>query len=295
MKIVFCISDIDHARELADFLIRLRVADAECHLVHVFSPFLVPPSDLVLDERVRSGLKDSNDQERTEMEAQLKSLADDLSERGIAASVSLLTGAPVAEVLRYAEKVDAKLIIVGGRQHHAHGELLLGSVGAAILSSSNRSVLVLKSGRQNRSAPIHAVLAVDHSSYCNQCVELLQKFGLGGIGALSILSVVPEQDLFRVGFALPESFPQYQKALLDHLKQKTEAVADKLRYSSPVDKVKVEIGRPTKSISQFMKDNDAELLILGARGHSWLDRLNLGSVSFHQAIESTYSVLVLRV
>lgn len=38
-----------------------------------------------------------------------------------------------------------------------------------------------------------------------------------------------------------------------------------------------------------------ELLILGAQGHGFWERLTVGSVSFHQAIAESHSVLMLRV
>ncbi|MBC8134649.1 MAG: universal stress protein, partial [Fibrella sp.] len=39
----------------------------------------------------------------------------------------------------------------------------------------------------------------------------------------------------------------------------------------------------------------ADLLIVGAQGHTLMERLSLGSVSFRQAMTAPYSVMILRV
>jgi hypothetical protein len=38
----------------------------------------------------------------------------------------------------------------------------------------------------------------------------------------------------------------------------------------------------------------ADLLILGAKGHGFLERITMGSVSLRQAIAGMYSTLILR-
>jgi nucleotide-binding universal stress UspA family protein len=55
-------------------------------------------------------------------------------------------------------------------------------------------------------------------------------------------------------------------------------------------------GKPSEIITQAMLDTKADLLILGAKGHSVIERLVLGSVSFDQAIgQHPYPVLILRI
>jgi nucleotide-binding universal stress UspA family protein len=49
-----------------------------------------------------------------------------------------------------------------------------------------------------------------------------------------------------------------------------------------------------EAIDRALDQASAELLILGAKGHSLLERLTLGSVSLHQAISGPCSVLILR-
>ena len=43
-----------------------------------------------------------------------------------------------------------------------------------------------------------------------------------------------------------------------------------------------------------MAEEQADLLILGSHGHGALERLALGSVSFHQVVATPHNVLVVR-
>jgi hypothetical protein len=43
-----------------------------------------------------------------------------------------------------------------------------------------------------------------------------------------------------------------------------------------------------------MRETESQLLILGAKGHSLLERLSLGSVSYHFAIGEAVNLLILR-
>jgi nucleotide-binding universal stress UspA family protein len=57
---------------------------------------------------------------------------------------------------------------------------------------------------------------------------------------------------------------------------------------------RVERGDANAAIRTVMRQENADLLILGAQGHGFLDRLQHGSVSFHQVVAESYSVLLLR-
>jgi nucleotide-binding universal stress UspA family protein len=76
------------------------------------------------------------------------------AEQGIEARTELLVGHPAAEIVTYADTVDADLIVIGSRGHGTFASALLGSVSRGVLHDSRRPVLVV------RGAQVHAETGV---------------------------------------------------------------------------------------------------------------------------------------
>jgi len=76
------------------------------------------------------------------------------AQQGIEARTELLVGHPAAEIVTYADTVDADLIVVGSRGHGTVASALLGSVSRGVLHESRRPVLVV------RGAEVHAAAGV---------------------------------------------------------------------------------------------------------------------------------------
>jgi nucleotide-binding universal stress UspA family protein len=49
-----------------------------------------------------------------------------------------------------------------------------------------------------------------------------------------------------------------------------------------------------EAIVHSMEQNQAYLLVLGAQGHSFVERMTMGSVSMHEVIYGRHPVLVIR-
>src|SRR5690349_5936180 len=75
------------------------------------------------------------------------------AERGVPASAELVSGDPVAEIVRTADRFDADLVVLGSRGLGRVKATLLGSVSRGVLNEAGRSVLVV---REQRSAPVPA-------------------------------------------------------------------------------------------------------------------------------------------
>jgi nucleotide-binding universal stress UspA family protein len=66
------------------------------------------------------------------------------AEHGLPATILLLTGNTVDELVAYADSHDVDLIVVGSRGHGAIAGALLGSVSRGVLTASTRPVLVVR-------------------------------------------------------------------------------------------------------------------------------------------------------
>ena len=69
-------------------------------------------------------------------------------ERGLNARSRLLTGDAAKEIVKFADAVDADLIVIGSRGYGTISSALLGSVSRGVLHRAKRPVLIVRESRQ---------------------------------------------------------------------------------------------------------------------------------------------------
>ena len=67
---------------------------------------------------------------------------------GVSARLELVAGDPADELLRVADAVDADLVVLGSRGRGSLAGALLGSVSKAVLTRSERPVLIVRGARR---------------------------------------------------------------------------------------------------------------------------------------------------
>jgi nucleotide-binding universal stress UspA family protein len=224
-------------------------------------------------------------------------------------------------LLSYATEANTDLIAVDGPHSGLLASFLTGSVARSLVCDSHPTSLLLakKPALSHRtptpkvpattarvecdSAPLstkglRAVLATDHSAYADRCVDELLRLAPGGISHLTVLTAYPEVELEAIGTVLPDLTIEPQSVICKMLWERNEEVLHRLEPLLKSDDATSEsrvVGLPVNdAIAQSMKETNADLLILGARGHGFLERLSLGSVALHHAMAAPYSLLILR-
>jgi len=81
-----------------------------------------------------------DEHDRTSLDSALAPAPD----RGIEARSRLLVGAPAAQIVAFADEIDADLVVVGSRGLGAIGSTLLGSVSRKVLHHAKRPVLIVR-------------------------------------------------------------------------------------------------------------------------------------------------------
>jgi len=205
-------------------------------------------------------------------------------------------GGAAGVITQTASRVGGDLIVVGSQQKGTWGSLFFGSVTKGVVIDSESSVLV---GKQEVTSPdgLTVVVATDQSDYMNRCIDKLISFQPKGIKRLVLVSAIPSMPNFLDSLS-PESAEhaaEMPNVVQSHVEKQAKSVADKLRGIAATVESRVEHGHPNQVIREVVTDVNADLAIIGARGHGFLQRTILGSVSTHQVVSEAYNVLVLRV
>lgn len=225
----------------------------------------------------------------------LETLHQQLTARGFAVEAALLHGTPSTKLLELADAREADLIAIGGTRKGAFQAFLSGSVARAALTAARQSILLAYTPPPE-SQPLHAVLATDHSEYNYRCIELLLQFAPRGIQRIAIATAFSlDEEMLQL---LTRNAPAVQQSgvewIIEQLHERNRQVCERLRPLNASCESMVIEGLPIPAIRAAMQEAQAQLLILGAKGHSLLERLSLGSVSYHFAIGEPMNLLILR-
>ncbi|GAB6878253.1 hypothetical protein JCM17823_05270 [Halorubrum gandharaense] len=138
MSIVVAIDEGDHAaRNVEEGADLARAYDEPLHVIFVY--------EQSEHRRLANQYIEMTEDVTTEQ-------AQELAERVISEATDGITdeyvavgrvGEPAAEILEYAEEVDARYLVVGGRSRSPVGKALFGSVTQSLLLEANRPVLAV--------------------------------------------------------------------------------------------------------------------------------------------------------
>jgi len=144
MNILLAIDDSRFAEEILQFVQKQSWFDkAEFTLLHVVEPMLVGSYLSVLPSPVLDELKEKARVGATEL---LNNIAAKLrqSHPDVQVKTELIEGFAREEIIGYARKWPADLIVVGSHGRTAVMSLLLGSVSQAVITTAPCSVLVVR-------------------------------------------------------------------------------------------------------------------------------------------------------
>ncbi len=280
---------------VVSLLKKLAFTDGEVEVVHIVPPPVFPGGELL---PVLSGMAAQayESHEWPDAGHAVALVAESLGDT-YPVTETVLMGAPAQELLAVAACRQASLLALNASHDAAWKGAFVGSVARAAVIGAKESVLIARPP-QHPDKPLHAVFATDHSPYADRCVALLGELLPQGIAELTVLTAFPigvaREQLARQGAEGVAEGDQMEHSLrvrnADTIARLDAAFGD----SGPVMQSHV-VDKPIDAaIADAMTETEADLLILGAHGHGFVERLIAGSVSFRHALSSTYSVLLLR-
>jgi nucleotide-binding universal stress UspA family protein len=220
------------------------------------------------------------------------------------AGATVLQGHPVHMLLGHAQEKSADLIAIDGRETNPLLAAMIGSTSRGLLLGASQSVLIAKDAKDPKKSdvpedrPVRAVLATDHSPYANKCWEHLMRFMPRGIEHITILTAYPKNYFEAWEPLLPPMGVSAASAIYNDLHNRNEELKTRLaqRFDPAVTTIDAVVSPLSvhEAIQQQMAESQADLLILGAKGHGLLERLTIGSVALREALTQPKSVLVVR-
>lgn len=220
---------------------------------------------------------------------------DEACSRNMQAKRVLSYGGAVETILKAAEDRDADIVAVGTEPRSMWNPSFLGSVSRSLVIGSKSSVLVAK-GHIPEGRKLKVVMATDHSEYANRWFERFLKMRPKGIGEITVVTAyeLDEQDHAILRRNVPTLDGMVTEWIDDRLGDRNCEWVDRLTEAGYRAQCRVMRMNANDAIRRAMQDAQADLLIMGAQGHGFLDRLLIGSVSLHQAMYEPYPVMIVR-
>lgn len=271
----------------------LRLSAPQYELVHVLerlSAYSLPATDSSNVDLIARYIKMQDE----EAEKLTKNGQAELNSLGLDCRTQVLVGASANRIINHAKDSQADLLVLGSSGKGRIESLLAGSVTRKALISSPCSVLIAKTKIDPPTRPLTVVFATDHSEYSQRCVDKFISWSPRGIGRAVVTTVYPEQLLQ----AMSSIMPNFKSDVADWVKKELNANNDKVvQKISKLDipcTSRVESGAVSDVLAKVMESENADLLVLGAQGHGFLERLTIGSIALEQGLRRPYSCLIVR-
>jgi nucleotide-binding universal stress UspA family protein len=288
MRVLVSVDQVEGAREVSGWVEKLGFKEKTEEWVHI-----VPSQKgtvWALDPFLAVGESERLQEQAAQKMEQL------LKEQSGSASVRVRIGNPATELLNRADETRTDILAARGSNKSGLQAFLLGSVARALVEGASQSVLLTRGPAPQ--APLRVVVATDHSEYMEKALALLVGWAPQGIGQLTLLHVLPpalKADMNQLAQEIAhETYGRPIRTPEEVTMAAAKALGASLGIAADAVNSRVAQGSVSEAIEAVLEETGADLLVLGAKGHTLLERLALGSVSFRAVTTCPKSLLVLR-
>lgn len=302
MKILLAIDGSAHSQGIVDVLQRLPLPEpTELIVLTVLAADdLFDTVETVMDDGDRAGLEARSQAQRQQTERLLAQEAERFADTGWTVRTMLREGHIAQQIVEAADELGADLVAVGARGLGGIKRFLLGSVSHKIIKYAPCSILVARIP-EAETAPqparpatrLRILVAYDASAAAHAAVEKLAALPLGDrvevtVTTIMILVTSYHMDIIQQFSA---AWQEKKRAAQADLAQ----AAQVLRRATPQVKTELrEAGNAGDEILQAAQECGAELIVVGHKGKSGVERFLLGSVADQVVQYAPCSVLVVR-
>lgn len=301
MKLLYTTDGSHTALAALDFLLRLPLPEhGEVVVVTVIDREAFPDRPLAeLDEEERRAFSETDLAVRRDADEVLADAAARLRKAGLGGSTEVRSGHPADQIRQAAADHGSELIVMGSHGRTGIRRAILGSVSGSVLQYAGCSVLVVphpEASERPQPSPserLRMLIAYDGSAPARKALELCASLPLKDKAQVSILRILPLVTLYRQDIAqrLSRAFHQEKKAA----KESLAAALEQIHWATPdADTLLLESPDVGKTILETAAERQSDLIVLGHKGRSGIERVLLGSVVGRVASHAPCAVLAVR-
>lgn len=195
-----------------------------------------------------------------------------------------LLGSPARELMMKADEWNPDLIVLGSHGRSALGRLILGSVSQKVLSEARSTVRIARGLPKPEGTPARIVIGMDDSRDSKLgAVEVARREWPQG----TVVELVTAVEPFHMYGPEPDAEVSRAREIQGEARQM-------LRAAGLNVVTLIEEGNPKRLLVEEAERFEADSIFVGARGHTFLERFLLGSVSSAVAARAHCSVEVTR-
>lgn len=190
-------------------------------------------------------------------------------------------------ILEKAGEWKPDLIVVGSHGHNLIGRLVLGSSSLKILTEARCSVRVARCSparTEDDDSPQRIVIGMDGSPDSMLAVEAVAQRGWRQDSAARLVTAIEPVLVGTAGFDVD----------LKEIEEMRKKAAGKLESAGLHVSTSMKVGDAKKILVEEAETWGADAIFIGAKGHSFMERALLGSVSYAVAARAHCSVEVIR-
>ncbi|WP_158059060.1 universal stress protein [Halorussus halophilus] len=267
---------VEHAADIA------RQFDAKIHVLNV--------ADTTRDSVTVVGTEVVDALER-EGENVTDAVASDLSDAGVEYETVVVQGDPAPTIAEYAESRGIDLVVMPTRGRSGLSRYLLGSVTEKVVRLSSVPVLTVRMGEDRPAFPYeNVVMATDGSKSAERATNFAASLTRELDGTLHVVSVADTSSL-GIDVRSAVSDEQIRETAETAVSESAETARD-AGLESVVERV--ERGKPAKELLDYVEDEGADLVVMGATGKRDVDRILVGSVTQKLLRSSPVPVVTVR-
>jgi len=233
---------------------------------------------------------------RREIDDHLIALVERLSGPGRTVRARVVLGRPATVIVTEAEQLRCDLVIIGSHGHGAIASFALGSVSAEVVDHAPCPVLIAR-----RPTLGSIVLGHDGSDSATQAEALVATWPFLArepIRVVSVNRILPPWYFGSDAGMASGINGEFLQELLDEERADSErataAAVTRLTASGARASADVRQGTAAEGLLDAITESGAQLVVVGSRGNTGLNRLLLGSVARKVLYQAPCSVLIVR-
>lgn len=213
-------------------------------------------------------------------------------------SSAVVTGDSKDVIIERAHSWPADLVVMGARGRRGLTRILLGSVSQTVLLYGACSTLIARNPGTDKTLK-RVLVAIDNSTHSRKALDWVVSLPWAEDTEIKLIAVLKALvDEYTDGFsALYTSNIVVERAkAVDATETFLQESANALKAALPNHKISTEAaeGDPAEQILTSAQEWDAQLVIMGSRGHGGLSKMWLGSVSQEVVLQAPCPVEVIR-